>query len=102
MSATSVTRTAQRRRRMITYLWILALAALTISLIYWEQTALLYILATVGVTVLLVVVAKSDLKHSEGMATEKALSIDPRFPGEPNRAISVLERVIRRLRRLHR
>jgi uncharacterized membrane protein len=67
MSVTSATRTAQRRRRMFTYLWIAALAALTISLIYWELTAILYILATVGVTVLLLVVAAADLKHSEGM-----------------------------------
>lgn len=58
-------RTAQRRRRMFTYLWILALAILTISLIYWEQTAILYILATLGVTILLVVVGLSDLAHAE-------------------------------------
>jgi len=32
-----------------------------IALIYWEQTALLYILATLGVTALLVVVALADL-----------------------------------------
>jgi hypothetical protein len=72
MSVTSATRLAQRRRRMITYLWIVALTAGTISLIYWEMTALLYILATVGVTVLLVVVAISDLRHSEGMMSESA------------------------------
>lgn len=72
MSSNSAIRTAQRRRRMITYLWIGGLAALTISLIYWELTALLYILATLGVTVLLLVVAKSDLKHSESMSTDSA------------------------------
>jgi hypothetical protein len=72
MSATAVARTARRRRRMITYLWITGLAVLTVSLIYWEQTALLYILATVGVTVLLVVVAKSDLKHSETTANQSS------------------------------
>ena len=72
MSATAVARTARRRRRLITYLWITGLAVLTVSLIYWEQTALLYILATVGVTVLLVVVAKSDLKHSETPPNQSA------------------------------
>jgi hypothetical protein len=72
MSSNSAIRTAQRRRRMITYLWIVGLAALTISLIYWELTALLYILATLGVTVLLLVVAKADLKHSESMSTDTA------------------------------
>jgi uncharacterized membrane protein len=50
---------------MFTYLWISALAVLTISLIYWEQTAILYILATLGVTILLVVVGVSDLAHGE-------------------------------------
>jgi hypothetical protein len=72
MSATAVARMARRRRRLITYLWITGLAVLTVSLIYWEQTALLYILATVGVTVLLVVVAKSDLRHSDTMSTQSA------------------------------
>jgi hypothetical protein len=57
---------------MITYGWIGALALLTISLIYWEQSALLYILATVGVTILLVVVALADLAHADTM-TEQAV-----------------------------
>ena len=70
MSARTVTRNARRRRRTITYLWIVALAAITISLIYWEQTAILYILATLGVTVLLVVVAMSDLGRAEKFSTE--------------------------------
>jgi hypothetical protein len=70
MSARTVTRNARRRRRTITYLWIVALAAITISLIYWEQTAILYILATLGVTVLLVVVAASDLGRAEKFSTE--------------------------------
>ena len=78
MSTTSI-RAARRRRRMITYLWILGLAVLTISLIYWEQTALLYILATVGVTVLLVVVAVADLAHAEQMSNQ-SISTDQSTP----------------------
>ena len=65
MSTTAVTRNARRRRRMITYVWSLGLTVLTVSLIHWELTALLYILATLGVTVLLVVVAVSDLSHGQ-------------------------------------
>lgn len=72
MSATSVARTGRRRRRLITYSWITGLAVLTMSLIYWEQTALLYILATLGVTVLLVVVAKSDLRHADASSSQSA------------------------------
>jgi hypothetical protein len=54
-----------------------ALAAVTISLIYWEQTAILYILATLGVTVLLVVVAMSDLGRAEKFSTETFASAQP-------------------------
>jgi hypothetical protein len=51
----------RRRRRIFTLSWIAGLAIMVIALIYWEQTALLYILATLGVTALLIVVAMADL-----------------------------------------
>jgi hypothetical protein len=51
----------RRRRKIITFSWIAGLAIIVIALIYWEQTAVLYILATLGVTALLVVVAMADL-----------------------------------------
>lgn len=60
----------RRRRKMITVLWTGLLAIGTIILIYKEMTALLYILATLGVTALLIVVAKSDLAHAETLANE--------------------------------
>jgi len=60
-----------KKRRGFTYLWICGLAVSTFLLIYFEQTALLYILATLGVTVLLVIVAKADLGRSE-ISTEAA------------------------------
>jgi len=47
---------------MVTLAWVAALALLTIVLIYKEQTAVLYILATLGVTALLVIVAVADLE----------------------------------------
>ena len=53
---------ARKRRRMITYAWVAGLALITILLIYKEQTAVLYILATLGVTALLVIVAVADLE----------------------------------------
>jgi len=56
--------TRKRRRRTITLAWVAALALVTISLIYKEQTALLYVLATLGVTALLVVVAVADLEDT--------------------------------------
>ena len=54
-----------RKARGFTYLWILVLAVSVFLLIYFEQTSLLYILATLGVTILLVVVALADLGRSE-------------------------------------
>ncbi len=53
-----------KRRRGFTYLWILCLAAVIFILIYKEWTEVLYILATVGVTALLVVVALADIGHA--------------------------------------
>jgi fatty acid desaturase len=55
----------RRRRKLITALWAIGLTALVITLIYLEQTAILYILCTVGVTILLLIVAFSDLAHGE-------------------------------------
>ena len=60
----------RRRRKMFTILWTALLAIITILLLYWEMTALLYILATLGVTALLVVVAMADLSHAENMSDE--------------------------------
>ena len=59
----------RRRRKMMTLVWALALAAVVIALIYFEKTAILYILCTLGVTALLLVVAFSDLgENSEAAA----------------------------------
>jgi hypothetical protein len=54
----------RRRRKLMTVAWSLGLAAVVITLIYLEKTAILYILCTVGVTVLLLVVAFSDLAQA--------------------------------------
>jgi hypothetical protein len=50
-----------KKRRSLTYLWIFGLAVVVFLLIYFERTELLYILATLGVTALLVIVATADL-----------------------------------------
>lgn len=54
-----------KRRRGMTYLWIFGMALLVFLLIYFEQTALLYVFSTLGVTILLVIVAMADLGKSE-------------------------------------
>ena len=56
----------RRRRKLITVLWALGVAAVVITLIYLERTAILYILCTLSVAALLLVVAFSDLAHETG------------------------------------
>ena len=55
----------RRRRKLMTALWALGLSLVVILLIYFERTAILYILCTLGVTALLLIVAFSELKHEE-------------------------------------
>jgi heme O synthase-like polyprenyltransferase len=62
--------TKGRNRRVFTFAWIAALTILTIFLIYREMTAVLYILATLGVTAILIVVALADLAHAEKFSAE--------------------------------
>ncbi len=62
--------TDRRRRKMFTILWAAIIGIGTIILIYKEMTALLYILATLGVTAILVVVAMADLSHSEKLTSD--------------------------------
>lgn len=59
-----------RNRKLFTFIWLGALAILVIVLIYREMTAELYILATLGVTALLVVVAVADLARGEKVSTD--------------------------------
>jgi len=66
----------KRRRKMITVLWTAVLAIGTIILIYKEMTALLYILATLGVTALLSVVAMADLGPAEKLTSDPRRSED--------------------------
>ena len=66
----------KRRRKMITILWTAVLAIGTIILIYKEMTALLYILATLGVTALLLVVALADLGPAEKLTNDPRRSED--------------------------
>jgi hypothetical protein len=60
----------RRRRKTITILWALGLAAVVITLIVLEKTAILYILCTLGVTLLLVIVGFSDLAHADAAQGE--------------------------------
>jgi len=65
-------RTKPKKNRALTYLWIFGLALLVFLLIYFEQTAVLYIFSTLGVTALLIIVATADLGSSDLSSSEPA------------------------------
>ena len=52
-------------RRLKTFLWVAAVSAIVIVLLYLERADVLYILSTVGVAVLLIMVAMADLSGSK-------------------------------------
>lgn len=62
--------------RKVTLLWIALMAAVIVGLLIFEQTALLYVLATLGVTVLLVIVAMADLEGTRKSAAGAPLTPD--------------------------
>ena len=73
----------RRRRKLITFGWVLALTVIVITLIYFEKTAILYILCTLGVTALLVIVALSDLSHADSPGSAE---LQTRSGPKPDRA----------------
>ena len=50
--------------RSLTFVWIGAVVLIVFLLIYFEQTAILYLLATLGLTALLLIVAFADLRDA--------------------------------------
>jgi len=50
-------------RRSVALLWLLAVAVVIGTLIYLEQIAILYVLATISIVALLLIVAFADLEH---------------------------------------
>ncbi len=65
---------ARKRRLLLTLVWSAVTAALVIFLIFKEQIALLYIIATVSVTALLVIVALADLHGAQRTTLEPPLN----------------------------
>lgn len=68
-----MTLAGERRRRKLKSLgWTLLVTAVVIFLIYKQMTAVLYIVSTLGVTALLIVVAMSDLAHTDSPSGDVA------------------------------
>ena len=66
----------RRRRKLITTLWALGLFAVVIALIYLERADVLFILCTLGISVLLMIVAFSDLAHGEARSEQVGQGTD--------------------------
>lgn len=61
---------ARKKRRRNSILISAVVGAVIVGLLVWEQVALLYLLATVGVAALLIIVAFADLHGATPMAAE--------------------------------
>jgi peptidoglycan/LPS O-acetylase OafA/YrhL len=66
----------KRNRRLITLGWIVGMAVLVIVLLYKEKADWLYVLATLGVTALLIIVAVADLGGGRKGVEEASLGDD--------------------------
>lgn len=69
---------ARKQRRRNSIIISAVVVALIVGLLVWEQVALLYLLATVGVAALLIIVAFADL-HG---ATPTAAAVQPATPDD--------------------
>ena len=54
--------TTRRSWRRSTYIWVLSVLTAVSALIYWKQTALLFVLSTIAMCILLLAVAFADLE----------------------------------------
>lgn len=61
---------ARKKKRRTSILISAVVVAVIVGLLAWEQVALLYLLATVGVAALLIIVAFADLHGSTPTAAE--------------------------------
>ena len=76
------TRRRKRNRRLITLGWIALLTVLIIILLYKERADWLYVLATLGLTTLLVIVAMADLGGGRQGVDEASLGDDSASIGD--------------------
>ncbi|HZH29939.1 MAG TPA: hypothetical protein VEY11_04190 [Pyrinomonadaceae bacterium] len=87
---------ARKNSRRTTFIWIAAASAILIALIWTEQVALLYVLATLSVTALLIIVAMADLGGARQTLTESAPNDDSAGAADGWRASSVARETAKR------
>jgi len=79
---TATTAGARKSNRRTTFIWIAVASAIIVALIWTEQVALLYVLATLSVTTLLMIVAMADLGGARRPLTEPAPNDDSAAAGD--------------------
>jgi hypothetical protein len=72
----------KRKGRLITLAWIAGITALIIILLYKERADWLYVMATLGLTALLVIVAFANLKLGREGVDEASLGDDSASIGD--------------------
>jgi hypothetical protein len=72
----------KRKSRLVTLAWIAGTTALIIILLYKERADWLYVMATLGLTALLVIVAVADLKGGREGVDEASLGDDSASIGD--------------------
>lgn len=70
--------TKRRSWRRNTYIWVLSALAAVSALLYWEQTALLYVITTLAMCALLFVVALADLEGRDKELNKPVKNDPPR------------------------
>ncbi len=86
----------RKSSRRMTFIWIAVVVAIIVGLIWKEQVALLYVLATFSVTALLLVVAFSDLGGSRRPLMETAPNDDSAAAGDGLGASNIAARTAKR------
>jgi hypothetical protein len=72
----------RKNNRRTTFIWIAAATLIIVALIWTEQVALLYVLATLSVTALLLIVAMADLGGARKPLTQPAPNDDSAAAGD--------------------
>jgi hypothetical protein len=73
---------ARKGNRRTTLIWIAASVVIIVALIWTEQVALLYVLATLSVTALLMIVAMADLGGAQRPLAGSAPNDDSAAAGD--------------------
>ena len=85
-TANTTARGARKSNRWKTFGWIAAATVIIVTLILTEQVALLYVLATLSVTALLMIVAMADLGGAQQPLTQLAPNDDSAAIGDDSTA----------------